>query len=136
MIASLRALESAQWAPAAAPQIEAFLRQQADAGRTPEGEPWPKRQAGGKALRGAAGALEVRVSGEAVIARISGRYAFHHFGAQGKPERRQLPLGRMPKELGNAIRLGLVDVFRAKTKAGKRGYAYYARRGIDPRSVK
>jgi hypothetical protein len=109
-------------AEAAAP-VDAFMRGQMQAGETPEGVPWPERKkGGGRGLRGAAGAYEQRVSGNTIVMRVRGRYAFHHFGAGYSPERRQLPLGRMPKKLGNAIRLGLVEAFTAKTKAGKRGY--------------
>jgi hypothetical protein len=120
-----------------APQVDTFMRGQMEAGETPEGEPWQVRKRdGGKPLRRAAANYEQRVSGNTIVMRIRGRHAFHHFGAQEKPVRRQLPEGSMPKELGNAIRLGFVDAFKARTKAGKRGYAYYRKRGRDPRKVK
>jgi hypothetical protein len=140
MIASCRALENVPWAAAAAPQVDAFMRARLGAGQTPEGQPWQKKKDGGQPLKGAAAAYEQRVSGSAIIMQIGGgekaRYAFHHFGAQEKPVRRQLPEGAMPARLGDAIRAGLVTPFQAATKAGKRGWAYYRKRGIDPRSVR
>lgn len=140
MIASLRAIEGMPWAQVAAPAVEAFMREQLAAGQTPEGQPWLAKKDGGRPLAGAAAAYEQRVSGSAIIMRIGGgdksRYVFHHFGAQGKPIRQQLPAGQLQARLGNAIRAGLVTPFKAATKAGKRGYAYYRARGINPRSVK
>lgn len=130
MIGALVALENVPWAEAALPAVDAHLRGAARAGRTPEGEPWPLTVEGTVALRGAADALQVRAAGASrLVARIDGRYAFHHFGAQFKPVRRQLPAGAMPAELGNAIRAGLAAPFHAITKAGKRGYRYAVKKG-------
>jgi hypothetical protein len=139
MQALLHGLASGVSAIEVSPQVDAFMRSQLAAGLTPEGQAWQAKEDGGKPLKGAADAYEQRVSGNAIIMQIGGgaksRYAFHHFGAQEKPVRRQLPQGRMPARLGDAIRAGLVDWFKASTKAGKRGYAYHRARGRNPRKV-
>jgi hypothetical protein len=139
MQAILQGLAQGVSAAEVAPQVDAFMRGQLAAGLTPEGQAWPAKEDGGKPLKGAAAAYEQQVSGNAIVMQIGGgaksRYAFHHFGAQEKPVRRQLPQGRMPARLGDAIRAGFVTWFQAKTKAGKRGYAYYRKRGKDPRKV-
>jgi hypothetical protein len=107
---------------AAAGNVDAFMRGQLAKGETPEGEKWKPTKKGTKPLKGAAVAYTQRVVGRAIVMKIVGRYAFHHFGAGYNPVRAQLPEGQMPAELGNAIRMGLVDDFKAKTKAGKIGY--------------
>lgn len=140
MIASCKALEGASWASSVGPAVDSFMRGRLAAGQTPEGESWPVTKEGHKALAGAAEAYEQHVSGNAIIMKIGGgakkRYAMHNFGAQEKPVRRQLPAGKMPARLGAAIRAGLVSQFEAATRAGKRGYAYYRTRGINPRTVR
>jgi len=55
-----------------------------------------------------------------VIIALKGHYVFQHFGARSTTPRRVIPHGGMPTELGNAIRLGLVEPFRAKAKGGQR----------------
>lgn len=114
----------------AASNVDAFMRGQLAKGETPEGKKWVPKKSGDRPLKGAASAYMQTVVGRSIVMKVLGRYAFHHFGAGYNPARPQLPEGRMPKELGNAIRQGLVDDFKAKTKAGKRGYAYYKARGM------
>lgn len=135
MQAILHGLAQGVSAVEVAPTVDAFMRGQLAIGQTPEGQPWQLTEDGRVPLRRAAEEYQQRVSGNVILMRVTGRHAFHHFGAQGKPVRRQLPVGRMPARLGDAIRGGLVDWFTAKTKAGKRGYAYYQKRGKDPRKV-
>lgn len=136
MIASMRALEQGMTAAEVAPDVDAYMRGKMAAGQTPEGQDWQKTKDGRTPLRGAAKDYEQRVSGNAIVMLVKGRHAFHHFGAQGQPVRRQLPEGALPARLGDAIRAGAVTWFKAKTKAGKRGYAYYRKRGKNPRAVK
>jgi hypothetical protein len=64
----------------------------------------------------------VRLAGGNIIISLKGHYTFQHFGTRGRVARRVIPQGRMPAELGNAIRRGMVEPFTAKTKAGKRGW--------------
>lgn len=135
MQAILQGLAQGVSAVEVAPSVDAFMRGQLAAGQTPEGERWQLTEDGRVPLRRAADEYQQRVSGNTIVMRIRGRHAFHHFGAQGKPVRRQLPAGKMPARLGDAIRAGFVDWFVAKTKAGKRGYVYYRKRGKSPRKA-
>ena len=114
---------------AAAPRVEAFMRETLGQFKAPNGETWVLTKKGQKPLKGAAAAYMQSVVGRSIVMKVLGRYAFHHFGAGDNPVRGQLPFGFMPKELGNAIRAGLVDDFRAKTAAGKRGYSHLRARG-------
>ena len=122
-----------------APEVDSFMRGQLAKHQTPEGEHWEKNQKGQEALPGADTAYTQRVSGNAIVMEIGGgeksKFAFAHFGAKGDPVRRQLPKGTMPARLGDAFRAGLVKWFKATTKAGRRGYAYYRARGKNPRMV-
>jgi len=119
IMASVKALEGVPWVVAAKPHAEAYMRGRLDAGQTPEGQPWVPTKGGKRPLRRAAQELEVRVSGSALVFRIHGRHAFHHFGAQGKPARRQLPAGALPMKLGQAVRAGLVTAFKSTIGRGR-----------------
>jgi hypothetical protein len=114
----------------AAANVDAFMRSQLAKGETPAGEKWKGTKKGTKPLKNAPNAYMQTVVGRSIVMKVLGRYAFHHFGAGYNPAREQLPVGAMPPQLGNAIRQGLVDDFKAKTKAGKRGYSYYRARGM------
>lgn len=114
----------------AAKNVDGFMRSQLAKGETPEGKKWVPTKKGTKPLKGAPSAYMQTIVGKSIVMKVMGRYAFHHFGAGYSPAREQLPTGTMPKELGNAIRLGLVEDFKAKTKAGKRGYRYYKARSM------
>ena len=107
---------------AAADNVDAFMRSQLAKGQTPDGKTWQPTKKGTKPLKGAPSAYMQSVVGRSIVMKVLGRYAFHHFGAGNNPAREQLPTGAMPKELGNAIRAGLVDDFKATTQAGKTGY--------------
>ncbi len=113
----------------AAANVDAFMRGQLAKGETPEGKPWKPTKKGTKPLKGAPSAYMQNVVGKSIVMKVMGRYAFHHFGAGDNPAREQLPTGTMPKELGNAIRQGLVDDFKAITKAGKVGYRKFRAKG-------
>ena len=131
MMASMRALvEEGLGIHQAAANVEAFMRGQLAKGETPEGKKWVPKKSGDRPLKGAARAYMQTVVGRSIVMKVLGRYAHHHFGSGHNEERRQLPEGRMPKRLGDAYRQGLVDDFKAKTKAGKRGYRYYKARGL------
>lgn len=138
MRAILQGVATGITAASAAPAVDGFMRGQMQRGETPEGAAWPLTQDGRVALRGAAAAYEQTVSGNALIMRIGGlgkkRYVIHNFAAGDQPERRQLPAGKIPMKLGQAIRAGLITDFQAITKAGKRGYASTRARGQKPRA--
>lgn len=106
-------------APAVGEMLLAEFQRTANAGTTPEGEPWPPTKAGGKPLKNAAGALQLSVQGNVVIIKLTDHHVFHQFGA-GVRARRMLPSGGLPDRLGNAIRLGLVDMgVEWMTRAGR-----------------
>lgn len=131
MLASMKALAAEGLSiQAAAANVDTYMRGQLAKGETPEGEKWKPTQKGARPLKGAASAYMQSVVGRSIVMKVLGRYAFHHFGTGYLPSRRQLPEGRMPKEMGNAIRQGLVDDFQAKTKAGKMGYARVRAKGL------
>lgn len=96
-------------APAVGEMLLAEFQRTANAGTTPEGEPWPPTKKGNKPLAGAAAALQLVVSGNVIIIKITDHHVFHQFAA-GVPARRMLPSGGLPDRLGNAIRLGMVDM--------------------------
>jgi hypothetical protein len=106
----------------AAARVETYMRTTLGQFKAPDGKSWVLTKKNSKPLKGAANAYMQNIVGRSIVMKVMGRYAFHHFGAGHSPARPQLPEGTMPKELGNAIRQGLVDDFKAKTKAGKRGY--------------
>lgn len=131
MLASMQTLAAEGLSiQSAAANVDAFMREKLAKGETPEGEKWKLTQKGTKPLKGAPSAYMQSVVGRSIVMKVIGRYAFHHFGTGYLPPRRQLPEGRMPAEMGNAIRQGLVDDFNAKTKAGKVGYARMKARGL------
>jgi hypothetical protein len=130
MIASMRELAANGLSmQAAAGNVDVFMRGQLAKGQTPAGDTWKATKKGNKPLKGAANAYMQTVVGQSIVMKVMGRYAFHHFGAGDNPAREQLPTGAMPKELGNAIRAGLVDDFKAKTKVGKMGYRKFRAAG-------
>lgn len=132
MLAMCKNLANGMPVTVIAPQVDAFLRGQIQKGETPEGQKWPLTVKGQVALRGAAAAFVSRIVGTSIVFIVKAPEAYHHFGAQGKPVRRQLPEGRMPRRLGDAIAAGAVDWFKAQTSWGKRGFNYYSSRGINP----
>lgn len=70
-------------AKAAAPLVLEALQETARAGTDPYGVPWPPKKDGGKALAGAADAIEISTKGPQVIARIGPPEGYHHWGAGG-----------------------------------------------------
>lgn len=110
-IANIRSLP--EMLNAAAPQIgEALLaefQRTAAAGTTPEGEPWAPTKKGNRPLANAASSMQLVVSGNVIIIKITDHHVFHQFGA-GSPARHILPSGGLPDRLGNAIRKGIVDM--------------------------
>jgi len=123
MIAQVKGLVSGPEYPrAAAAAAGTWLRSRLAAGVDPNtGSAWPKTLKGGQPLKTAPSRPTIRLVGSAVIISLAGYYVFQHFGTRGRTGRRVIPQGSMPPELGNAIRLGFVETFTAKTKAGKRG---------------
>lgn len=118
MIATVRGVgEGPEYAQATARATEAWLRSQLAAGVDPNtGAPWKLTEQGKRPLKSAVGRPIVRLAGNVVIISLRGHYVFQHFGVRGRAGRRVIPQGSMPAQLGDAIRLGLVEPFRAKAR--------------------
>jgi hypothetical protein len=63
--------------------VLAAARSTAAAGEAPSGEAWPERAEGGKALEGAAAAIESSTKGTRIDLKIGKPYVFHNHGAGG-----------------------------------------------------
>lgn len=74
---------NAEAAKEAAPDVLEALQKTARAGTSPSGEPWPPKADGGRALGGAAKAIEVTTKGPQVVAHIGPPEGFHNWGAGG-----------------------------------------------------
>lgn len=84
------ALERA--APALASDLQVEIRKDLAAGRSPDGETWaPRKDDGGRAYAGAAGAVSVASSGTLIVATLSGPELYGHRGVRGAEPRRMLP---------------------------------------------
>lgn len=101
---------------AAARTVEGAVRGTAAAGTSPEGEPWAATKKGGRAMAHAAAAVSVVVVGTVLLLKLAGAEVFHHFGVRGAPARPVIPRGSMPDRLGNAVRLGFVEVWKTKVR--------------------
>ena len=92
--------------------------------RSMDGYPWPPTKAGTPALVNAPSHIVTKARGRVVQMVLSGHDVYHHFGAGRVPRRPILPIAGVPAKLGNAIRLGIVDVgvahlMRTRAKARK-----------------
>ena len=96
----------------AAPSIRQALEATILAGTAPDGTPWQPTQKGERPLKNAYKALDVRVSGTAVIAEVTGIEAMHHLGlARGHVQRRLIPrAGEMPRGVVNAVKVAVERV--------------------------
>lgn len=130
LIATCRGLGTGpEYAQAAARAVEGWLRSKLASGVDPNtNKAWQPTRDGDRPLETAASRPTVRLAGNTIIVALRGYYVFQHFSTRGRPARRVIPQGNMPPELGNAIRLGMVEPFKARTKAGKRGFAATQRR--------
>lgn len=96
------------------------------AGNDPNtGAPFKATQDGGRPLKNAAKALSWRIVGNVGFLVLTGYYIFHFFGTGYLPQRKANLQGRLPARYGDAMRLGMVPVFEAKTKKGKIGTKAY-----------
>lgn len=100
-------------APRVAKALEHELVEQIDAGKRPDGKPWPLTKDGKRALQDAARSLSVRAVGTVVLARLNGVVSRHHLGAvKGGVRRQILPTGKMPGPVASAISKVLDEAFR------------------------
>ncbi len=101
--------------PAAAAAVAGAVREDLAAGRDPgTGELWaPRKKDGERPMQGAAGALQVIVSGTTITLELGAPYTFHHFPVRGEPARHVVPTaGVIPLKMGQAIRLGILPHWR------------------------
>lgn len=107
-------------APEVATAVESALKASTSAGTSLDGQPWALTKKGARALKNAANAFTVRVSGNTILIQLTGHHVFHHFGTGWLPQRPIIPVGGLPDRLGNAIRKGLVDMgVEWMTRGGK-----------------
>lgn len=87
-----------------------------------DGTPWAPTKAGTPALVNAMQHIVVRAVNTVILIQMRGHEVFHQFGFRGTPARPILPVRGMPKKLGNAIRLGIVDMgVEWMTRSGRHG---------------
>jgi hypothetical protein len=120
MIRRLRSLSrlDKEVAPAVARELQAWAASNIAAGVGPDGQAWPPKKDGGKALQNAAQALAARAVGTVALLELRAPEVFHHFGAGGKPRRPILP-GNIPRKLGDAIRLAAIEGWERLVKKGR-----------------
>lgn len=107
----------------------AWVQTEVAAGRDPNtGEQFLPTQKGTRPLKNAPAALSARIVGTTGLLVLSGHYIWHFFAAGYLPRRRALLQGRLPARAGDAMRLGMIPVFEAKTRRGKIGTAKYEAR--------
>jgi hypothetical protein len=80
------------------------------AGKSLDGEQWSANVRGEQALRQDQKDLTVEASGNVLWIRIRKGLVFSQFGTHRQKARRILPAGGLPTKLGNAIRLGVIDM--------------------------
>ena len=93
----------------AMPELVAAVRDELSAtvasGTTPEGEAWPMRKKGGRALQNAMSAVHVGAVGMLIVVRLTGVEARHHRGlAKGGVDRPIIPTGALPAAWGRAFK--------------------------------
>lgn len=108
-----------RFAEAVAKALDEEIRNNIEQGRGPDGEKWAPiaesatRPAGGRPLRNAGDALEVKAVGDVVIARVSGHHANHHKGkTRGAIARPIIPSKRLSAPAVKAIERALGDTFQ------------------------
>lgn len=110
-------------------RTEALMVETLDQGVSPEGEVWVKKKDGSRPYKNASKRFSQNIVGRSIVMKMAQPDAWGHWGTGYIKRRGMLPSKGIPMKLGNAIRAGLVDDFRAKTKAGKRGYSHLRARG-------
>lgn len=99
MIAKVRGLKGLveKAAPECGDALQASIRSDLAAGRSPAGTPWQALKGGGKPLPNAPQALTVRAIGTTLLASIGFPYNFHNRGTAKVPIRMLLPDSLPPK---------------------------------------
>ena len=113
MIEAIRATPAAvRAAPKAlVPVVQKVVRSAASAGQGLDGEQWaPRVKDGQRALQTIMQHVTVTAEGAMVWIRLRGGSVFAQFGTHREVKRPLLPSEGLPDKLGNAIRVGLVDM--------------------------
>jgi hypothetical protein len=99
-------------AQAGAPLVADVVQRTASAGVAPEGQAWPAKRDGGRALPRAASAITAAARGAAIVVTLTGAYVYHHY-AKGKDRRRVLPDSGagVPAAIAAAVREALRRTF-------------------------
>jgi hypothetical protein len=91
--------------------VETEMRANLDAGISPDGEAFaPLVEGGGKAYANAQKLLSVESARNSVVIIIRGALVFANWGTRKMVARKVLPTRGIPKKLGNAIRLGFIEM--------------------------
>ncbi len=118
-VAKLRGLKvlAPQAAKEAAPLIEEAIKKTAAAGTTIDGDPWPAKRDGARALPNAAGSISAVANGAAVIVTLAGNYVFHN-SAKGPDRRRILPDSGagIPPAIAAVLQRATEQAFKRLTK--------------------
>lgn len=106
-------------APAVAEAVDASVRADLAAGRSPEGEAWaPRKQDGGRRLpNAAANAIVTRAIGTTIVQKTAGHYWAHNRGTSHVPRSGIIPQRITPK-LADAIRGPVVEAFNRDVRRG------------------
>ena len=93
--------------------LKQVIERNVAAGVGPDGDPWPLRQDGAKALADAAAEVQVTAYGTTILARLEGPYALHHFGrARGRVVRQILPTKKAPQPMVEAVEASMAEDYR------------------------
>ncbi len=97
----------------AAEGVLAAAKKRAAAGTTADGEPWPAKKDGGRALEHAPDRLSVRILGRATVLVLKGVEVVHNRGTKRMPKRQILPDagGGIPKDVADVVRKTAGRVF-------------------------
>jgi hypothetical protein len=91
---------------AAAPLVEAEVKRTASAGTATDGNPWPAKKDGGRALPSAADAVTAAANGAFVILKLLGPYVYHQ---RAKPDDHRRPILPTSAQLSSGIRAALAE---------------------------
>lgn len=104
--------------------VEASWKAELGAGRDPEtGKDWaPRKLDGARPMKAAASRAVAKVTGTSLTLIVTGPDAIHHYGVRGAEPRHVVPTGStVPMKIGNAIRLGLMPVWKKRLAAAGGG---------------
>lgn len=111
-----------------AARVQEFMDGTLERGETPDGEQWVRKRDGSRPYRNARKRYSQNIVGRSIVMKMGAPDAWGHWGTGFIRRRQMLPNGK-EMSFGNAVRLGWIDGFKAKTKAGKIGYTKFRASG-------